>query len=80
MKDTGVAAETTYIRKSKIEELTKKLTEVKEEDDGNPFDNLSDEDDDEIKNNETVIDESHSDENSSANELFNSEEPSDTEA
>ena len=38
VKDTGITAEA--ICKSKIEELTKKLTEVKEEDDANPFDDL----------------------------------------
>ena len=36
LKDTSVAAEA----KSKIEELTKKLTEVNKEDNGNPFDDL----------------------------------------
>ena len=37
-------------------------------------------DDDELNNTEIVVDESHSNENSSASDLSNSEEPSDTEA
>ena len=77
LKDTGVAA----AAKPKIDELTKMLTEVNldnDNDDGNPFDDLdseTNEDDDEEENNEIVVDEdSLSDENSSASESSGSEE------
>jgi len=74
LKDTGVAT----AAKSKIEELTKKLTEINVDDVSNPFDDLSsetDEDDDELENNEIIVDdESPSDESSSASESSESEE------